>query len=415
MKKSALLIVFILSLLSPLAAAENKESLTNYTYYNGYGELFTFVERGITFSVFQNGEFDFYINPNSGVNVGVNLDGVSLSYNSGYDYDAFVQYDDYGAIVQIEDVPIYYDHYGRISRAGNVRIYYNNGRLHRVGGLYIHYNRFGVYSHYTGFINRWNTRYVYHPYHNFFVRPVFNRCIVSFNPYRRYYNPVRYTYYRGRGYDRGYRYRNYRRDGRSFRSIDARIRTNNDSRRVARRYNDARRNDVRSVRRNDGVRRSTQQRSVQRNNSRSVDRRTQNGVRRSNSGVAQRRGNSVRANTKPGVQRNSTVQRRSTSPRAAEQRRTVERRQNRTTVGERRTAQRRSATPRVQQRSTSQRRVQSQARTQKRNAPQKRVLQRSSTSKKYNTRSTQSTVRKQSSGKSTQRNGNRRVNSRRSL
>ena len=144
MKKIALILVGIITLsLSPLALANTESNLnTSYYYNDGYGETFTFVESGITFSVFQNGEFDYYINPRNGLRAGVNVRGVSISYNSGYNYDAYVQYDDYGAIIQIEDVPIYYDHYGRISEAGNVRIRYNGNRLARVGGLYIHYNHY---------------------------------------------------------------------------------------------------------------------------------------------------------------------------------------------------------------------------------------------------------------------------------
>jgi len=83
--------------------------------------------------------------------------GVSLSFNTGHSYDAYVQYDDYGAVIQIENVPIYYDYYGRVIRAGNVRINYNNyGRISRVGGLYVYYNRYNNYSHYSGYINAYN-------------------------------------------------------------------------------------------------------------------------------------------------------------------------------------------------------------------------------------------------------------------
>ena len=189
MKKLAILLVAILSTsLSPLAFASAKSNTINNSYYNQ--ETFTFTERGITFSIFENGEFDFYMSSRANVQAGVNVGGVSISYNSGYDYDAYVQYDDYGAIVQIEDVFIDYDSYGRIKRAGDVRIHYNGRRLSRVGGLYLHYNSYGHYSHYTGYVNYYNRNYVYHPYHNYFVRPLFNRCIVSYNPYRRYYNPV---------------------------------------------------------------------------------------------------------------------------------------------------------------------------------------------------------------------------------
>ena len=108
----------------------------------GYGNSFIFTEGGIEFSVFPDGQFDFYM-PNYGpnVNVGISTPNVSISFNSGYDYNPYVQYDDFGAIIQIENVPVYYDYYGRITRAGNVNIHYTNfGRVSRIGSLYIHYN-----------------------------------------------------------------------------------------------------------------------------------------------------------------------------------------------------------------------------------------------------------------------------------
>ena len=143
MKKIALILVTATALiLSPLAFANSEKETSNIYTYNNYGETFTFVEKGITFSIFQNGEFDFYINPRNGIHANIDLGRVSINYNSGYNYDAYVQYDDYGAIIQIENVPIYYDHYGRISQAGNVNIYYNSGRLVRVGGLRVFYNAY---------------------------------------------------------------------------------------------------------------------------------------------------------------------------------------------------------------------------------------------------------------------------------
>ncbi|MFA5297925.1 MAG: hypothetical protein WC389_06915, partial [Lutibacter sp.] len=141
-------------------------SQKNYYYNDDYGNSFTFVERDVTFAVFQNGEFDFYINQRNalGVNYQGN-NGVNISFNSGYNYDPYVQYDDYGAIIQVEDIPIYYDYYGRVNRIGNTIINYDSGRLVRVGGLHVYYNRQGYYSHYSGYINDYNRDYVFHPYH----------------------------------------------------------------------------------------------------------------------------------------------------------------------------------------------------------------------------------------------------------
>jgi hypothetical protein len=193
MKSKLFLIVAFLITSFSIKATTNG---TEYRYYNENGDKFTFVERGITFAVFQNGEFDFYLNQrNSGINIGYRSRNVNISFNSGYNYDAYVQYDDYGAVIQVENVPIYYDYYGRVTQIGNVNINYRSGRLVQLGGLHIFYNNYGYYSRYSGYVNRYNRHYAYHPYHNYFSRPIFDYRIVSYKPYRHYYKPSRYTYY----------------------------------------------------------------------------------------------------------------------------------------------------------------------------------------------------------------------------
>ena len=175
-------------------ASEVNASLNLYGY--NYGNSFIFTEGGIEFSVFPDGQFDFYM-PNYGpnVNVGFSSPNVSISFNTGYDYNPYVQYDDFGAIIQIENVPIYYDYYGRITQAGNVNIRYNSyGYVTRVGGLYVYYNRNRAFSHCTGFINIYNRSYVYRPWHVYYAVPARNYCIVYNRSYRQYYTPVRHHY-----------------------------------------------------------------------------------------------------------------------------------------------------------------------------------------------------------------------------
>ncbi|HMB64044.1 MAG TPA: hypothetical protein VKN36_13275 [Eudoraea sp.] len=188
MKKIVLLITALaLSTMSTMAAtAENKVALSNaYRYDNS----FIFVENGITFSVYPDGEFDFYIDSYvSGRKNGI-------TFNSGYDYSPYAQYDDYGAVIQVENVPVYYDYYGRVTQIGSVDINYRNGRVRRVGGLHVYYNHNGYYDYHTGYINVYNRYYVYRPYHGLFVRPALGFCLVFGSPYRRYYSPLRYTYY----------------------------------------------------------------------------------------------------------------------------------------------------------------------------------------------------------------------------
>jgi len=176
----------------------SKNTMYAHNFVRGNGNSFIFVEQGVEFAIFPDGQFDFNVNsygPNFGVNA--NFGGASISFNTGYGYDAYVQYDDYGAVIQIENVPIYYDYYGRIVQAGNVRINYNRyGYVTRVGGLHIYYNRYNRYSYSSGYINSYNRYYVYRPWHDYYAAPAIAFCVVFNKPYRRYYQPARYTYYR---------------------------------------------------------------------------------------------------------------------------------------------------------------------------------------------------------------------------
>ena len=183
---------------------EANANATATTYYGGYGNSFIFNVDGVEFSVFRDGQFDFNLmRNNSRFGVNVNTRNVNISFNSGYDYNAYVQYDEFGAIIQIENIPIYYDFYGRISQAGNVNIYYNNfGYINRIGGLNVFY-RNNVFSHYSGFINIYNRGYVYRPWHRYYSIPARDYCVVYNRPYRQFYNPVRYTY--NRGFQNNYR------------------------------------------------------------------------------------------------------------------------------------------------------------------------------------------------------------------
>ncbi|WP_419211188.1 hypothetical protein ACNR9Q_10585 [Maribacter sp. X9] len=189
MKKLVLLFTaMILGTTSVFATGIKEDKVATSNAY-GYDNSFIFVENGITFAVYPDGEFDFYIdNQVSGTRNGV-------TFNSGYDYSPYAQYDDYGAVIQVENVPIYYDYYGRVSQIGEVDINYLNRRVNRIGGMYVYYNNRGFYDYHTGYINIYNRHYVYQPFHRWFARPAINLCLVYNRPYRRYYTPVRYTYY----------------------------------------------------------------------------------------------------------------------------------------------------------------------------------------------------------------------------
>ena len=167
-------------------------TMTNF----GYSNSFIFVDNGVSFAVYPDGELDFYVNNPAGVQVGVGFGTTAVTFNSGFNYNPYVQYDDFGAVVQVRNVPIFYDYYGRVNRIGNVFISYRNGRLFRFGGMRVYYNHLGYYNYHVGYINPFNRYYVYRPFHQYFVRPAVGYCMVFPQPYRRYYHPVRYTYHR---------------------------------------------------------------------------------------------------------------------------------------------------------------------------------------------------------------------------
>ncbi|MBS3737420.1 hypothetical protein [Mesohalobacter halotolerans] len=169
---------------------------SNHMNFN-QGHSFIFMEKGIEFSVFQDGQFDFYL-PNYGpnVNVGFSSSNLTFSFNTGFNYNPYVQYDAYGAVIQIQNTPIFYDRFGRVNQVGNVLIYYNNyGFVSRIGGMQVFY-RSNVFWRQRGFINHFNRRYVWRPWHRYYALPPAQYCLLSPHPYRQYYRLVRHIYYR---------------------------------------------------------------------------------------------------------------------------------------------------------------------------------------------------------------------------
>ena len=89
-----------------------------------YDNSVYFVERGIEFFVFTNGEFDFDTRfTNRGLRIRRNFRG---------------------QIRRVGNVFINYDRFGNVTRIGNVFIDYRFGRLHRVGDLRVRYDSWGA-------------------------------------------------------------------------------------------------------------------------------------------------------------------------------------------------------------------------------------------------------------------------------
>ncbi|TVZ55224.1 hypothetical protein OD91_0469 [Lutibacter sp. Hel_I_33_5] len=184
MKKGILLLVGLLTLTTVNAVNETSTSKIGVNY--NYSDAISFVERGIKFDVFLNGEFDFNSNYTSYYsNRGVRIE-------RGYN----------GRVRRIGNVNVNYDYRGNVKRIGNVYMRYNRGLLTRVGNLKINYNRFGE-PYYYG-----NVKYNDYYNDNFGVSFGLNfGTVCNYNDAYFYRNDFRNNYYKLREDNNFYYYR----------------------------------------------------------------------------------------------------------------------------------------------------------------------------------------------------------------
>tara|TARA_B110000967_G_scaffold209272_1_gene264687 strand:- start:5374 stop:6345 length:972 start_codon:yes stop_codon:yes gene_type:complete len=163
--------------------------------HNNSDNSFVFNEQGIEFAIFKDGQFDFNVLGYRQANARFsNRNGINISFNSGYDYAAFIQYDSYGAVIQIENTPIYYDYYGRISQAGNVHVNYDyRGRISSIGGMRISYDHYNIVRR-NGYVNRQHRYYTPSVWHSYYRVPNLRLCVLFNKPYRKHYSPVRHRF-----------------------------------------------------------------------------------------------------------------------------------------------------------------------------------------------------------------------------
>lgn len=168
MKKVILLAGLFLIGISAQAITNHQENVAStqgkYKRYNNAQNI-SFVENGIMFTVSTNGQFNFnvlnqrqhrnYLNRNNNHNVTYQQARRSGRYISNNQKE-YVKHDFYGNITQINRTPINYKKNGKVRSIGNVKLKYYKGRLIKVGGLDITYNRFGDIRDTFGFINTYN-------------------------------------------------------------------------------------------------------------------------------------------------------------------------------------------------------------------------------------------------------------------
>lgn len=179
MRKITFLVAGFLLMLNAATAQEirtdrrgNGNGHHNGNGHNGHNDYYAidyrdaepieFRERGISFYVFPNGDFDFntgnssYIARRGGVPTTTNIENRGVR-------GIRIEHDNYGRVRRIGNVFINYDYYGRVKRIGSVYMTYNSFALTRIGGMRLFYNYHGEIVGVTGYVNGMNYSYHYNP------------------------------------------------------------------------------------------------------------------------------------------------------------------------------------------------------------------------------------------------------------
>lgn len=154
MKKSILLLTCIFLLGNTTIASGLKiiSEKSNADFENNWQEPIVFMERGIEFYVFLNGQFDFNTRPTKSQTYYRNgrRNTVSMHYGGGNNHGVLIEQDNFGRIRRIGNVFMNYDNRNRIKRIGSVFMNYNPFGLEQIGGLRIIYNRRGQVINFLG-------------------------------------------------------------------------------------------------------------------------------------------------------------------------------------------------------------------------------------------------------------------------
>lgn len=176
MKTIVLLLTGLLFGIAPVAAeqksASQGEDLRSNFYFD---QPISFIERGVEFLVFPDGSFDFntelnttpgdvYYRRNSATRVSFNTNvtygAPRVNYIQGNNFSngVIITHDSEGRVRRIGNVFLNYNYYGQLKRVGSVYLRYNRfGLVSQIGGLRIHYHRnTQQISHTSGFVNRYN-------------------------------------------------------------------------------------------------------------------------------------------------------------------------------------------------------------------------------------------------------------------
>lgn len=150
MKKITLLVASIFLMGGIVAhAADRNERRSPVDFRNA--DPIVFMERGVEFFIFPDGQFDFSTRPSNGemyYKQSRRTSAVNKTYGApanfqNRNYGVKIEHDNRGRVRRIGNVMINYDANDRVKRVGSVYMAYNRYALTQVGGLQIIYNRRG--------------------------------------------------------------------------------------------------------------------------------------------------------------------------------------------------------------------------------------------------------------------------------
>lgn len=169
--KNITLLVAGLLLTGGLASATETTISTVAAYHTPVdyrnAEPIIFMERGIEFMVFPNGEMDFNTQPaTSSSTYYRNASGPGGRRNETYGAASAnggvrVEHDYNGRVRRVGNVYVNYDYEGRVKRIGSVYMSYNRFALSQVGMLNLFYDNYGRIVDSRGYVNAASRSYTY--------------------------------------------------------------------------------------------------------------------------------------------------------------------------------------------------------------------------------------------------------------
>jgi hypothetical protein len=179
MKKITLLVATVLLVGNIVNATERTPFSEERRARYSFNEPIAFIERGIEFFVFPNGDFDFNTRPEDSqgdyfYKTAGKRSTVVMSRGFG-NYGVRIEHDSFGRVRRVGNTFINYDSRDRVSRIGSVYMRYNRFALTQIGGMRIVYNHRGDIIDMIGNIRGFrNQGYVYHNNHNVYSYQAYN-------------------------------------------------------------------------------------------------------------------------------------------------------------------------------------------------------------------------------------------------